>query len=316
MIEGRVVRADHAGAPVGTDTDECGTDGDPALLRLVLGARMRRLREAARISGLAAGRAIRGSHSKISRLESGRVAFRTIDLDDLLTLYGVDDPDERAEFEQLAQRANGLGRWQVDDHFAAQRLDTYLALEDAATLVRSYAPGVIPELLQTAAYAHAVSATTRPESTDAVRRRVELLLRRQRLLQRREAPKVWFVLEEAVLRRPFGGSTVWRDQLHHLAEVTAHSDVIVQVVPDHIGGPAISAVPFTLLRFAEADLGDIVHLHHPTGAQFLDRRGDLDAYHAIWDRLCVPAVSPAATRATIARLAEDAGRPDAPNGGR
>nr|WP_246461549.1 helix-turn-helix transcriptional regulator [Nocardia transvalensis] len=275
---------------------------------------MRRLREAAGISGQAAGQAIRASHSKISRLEAGRVGFRAIDIDDLLTLYGVDDPATRAEFQQLAEQANATGRWQVDGDYAGQRLDTYLALEDAASVVRSYAPGVIPELLQTAAYAHAVSAIARPGSTSEVQRRVELLMRRQRLLRRADAPKVWLVIEEAVLRRPLGGVDIWRDQLGHLAAVAARAEVTVQILPDHIGGPAISSVPFTLLRFAEPDLSDIVHLHHATGAQFLDRRGDLDTYHAIWDRLCVHAAPPERSLDLIASLAADrAARSETPH---
>ncbi|RDI50105.1 helix-turn-helix domain-containing protein [Nocardia mexicana] len=296
MVEGNAVAA----RAVGND----GAGEDPAVLRLVLGARLRRLREAAGISGQTAGRAIRASHSKISRLEAGRVGFRAMDIDDLLTLYGVEDPDTRADYLRLAQRANGTGRWQVDDD-AGQRLDTFLALEDAAAMVRSYAPGVIPDLLQTAAYAHAVSAVSRPGPTADVQRRVELLMRRQRLIHRRVPPKLWLLIEEAVLRRPFGGVEVWRDQLDHLASAAARPEITVQILPDHIGGPAISAVPFTLLRFAEPDLGDIVHLNHATGAQFLDRRGDLDAYHAIWDRLCVHAAPPAHTGDAIAALLAD-----------
>ncbi|MBF6171846.1 helix-turn-helix domain-containing protein [Nocardia blacklockiae] len=273
------------------------------MLRLVLGARLRRLREAAGISGQAAGQAIRASHSKISRLEAGRVGFRAVDVEDLLTLYGVTDPDTRADFRRLAQRANAAGRWQLDGDLAAQRLETYLALEGAASVVRCYSPGVIPDLVQTAAYAHAVAAIARPGPTGDIQRRVELLMRRQRLLLRPDAPKVWLVLEEAVLRRPFGGTEVWRDQLDHLAEVASGAKVTVQVLPDHIGGPAISAVPFTLLRFAAQDLGDIVHLHHAAGAQFLDRRGDLETYHAIWDRLCVHAAPPEQSLALIAAVA-------------
>ncbi|GAB2706275.1 helix-turn-helix domain-containing protein [Nocardia thraciensis] len=299
MVEGNAVAARAVGH------DRAGAD--PAVLRLVLGARLRRLRETAGISGQAAGRAIRASHSKISRLEAGRVGFRAMDIDDLLTLYGVADPDTRADYLRLAQRANGTGRWQVDDD-AGQRLDTFLALEDAATVVRSYAPGVIPDLLQTAAYAHAVSALSRPGPTADVQRRVELLMRRQRLLHRPAPPKLWLVIEEAALRRPFGGIEIWRDQLEHLADAATRPDITVQILPDHVGGPAISAVPFTLLRFDEPDLGDIVHLHHTTGAQFLDRRGDLDAYHAIWDRLSAHAAPPAHTGDAIAALL--AGRTD------
>lgn len=292
MIEG-----DAVAAASGDDPDE-----DPALLRLVLGVRLRRLREAAGISGQAAGRAIRASHSKISRLEAGRVGFRAIDIEDLLTLYGVADPDTRADYQRLAQRANAAGRWPVDADLASHRLDTYLALEDAAVVIRSYAPGVVPELLQTAAYAHAVFAVERPAPTAEIQRRVELLMRRQHLLDRIDPPRVWSVIEEAALRRPFGGIEVWRDQLDHLARAAAHNNITVQIVRDHIGGPAISTVPFTLLRFAGPDLGDLVYLHHATGAEFLARRSDLDIYHTIWDRLCVHATPSEHTGELIAAL--------------
>ncbi|MFX0578953.1 helix-turn-helix domain-containing protein [Nocardia nepalensis] len=281
MVEGDAVVA--AG---GDDPDE-----DPALLRLVLGARLRRLREAAGFSGQAAGRAIRASHSKISRLEAGRVGFRAIDIEDLLTLYGVDDPDTRADYQRLAQRANAAGRWPVDADLTSHRLDTYLAIEDAAVMIRAYAPGVVPELLQTAAYAHAVFAVAHPAPTAEIQRRVELLMQRQRLLQRADPPKVWSVIEEAALRRPFGSTEVWRDQLDHLARAAACDNITVQILRDHIGGPAISTVPFTLLRFAGPDLGDLVYLHHATGAEFLTRPSDLDIYHTIWSRLCVHATS-------------------------
>ncbi|WP_280391066.1 helix-turn-helix domain-containing protein [Nocardia wallacei] len=232
-----MIERDAARAAVPESGVEPGAD--PALLRLVLGARLRRLREAAGISGQAAGRSIRASHSKISRLEAGRVGFRAIDVDDLLSLYGVDDPDTRADFLRLAERANATGRWQVDGDLGAQRLDTYLALEDAAALVRSYSPGVIPDLLQTAGYAHAVAAIARPGPTADIQRRVELLMRRQRLLYRPGAPKVWLVIEEAVLRRPFGGTGVWRDQLYHLAAVAAPRGAAREKVAPPKGGPPL-----------------------------------------------------------------------------
>lgn len=180
--------------------------------------------------------------------------------------------------------------------------DTYAALEDAASVVRCYASGVVPELLQTAAYAHAVSAIGRPASTARIQQRVESLVRRQQLLDRRDPPKLWVVIEEAVLRRPFGGIEAWRDQLDQLVDIVARPNITVQIMPDHVGGPAISTVPFTVLRFDDPGLGDIVHLHHATGAQFLDERADLDAYNAIWDRLSVHAMPPEYTGEVIAAI--------------
>ncbi|WP_330180165.1 helix-turn-helix domain-containing protein [Nocardia sp. NBC_01503] len=275
------------GADAREDPDE-----DPALLRRVLGLRLRRLREAAGISGDAAGRVIRASHSKISRLEAGRVSFRAMDIDDLLTAYGVHDAGARAEYLRLAHRANAVGRWQAGADLTTARPDTYLALEDSAALIRCYAPSLMPELVRTPSYAHTIFAIAHRESAGEIGQRVELLVRRQQLLIRAGSPKLWFVIEEAALRRQIGGSAMWHSQLDHLAELAARPDITVQVLPDHVGGPAISDTAFTLLRFAATELSDIAYLQHLAGAQFLDKTGDLDRFNAIWDRLSVCAAPP------------------------
>ncbi|MFF2554656.1 helix-turn-helix domain-containing protein [Nocardia sp. NPDC058058] len=276
-------------------TQTCAEDDpgeDPALLRRVLGVRLRRLRETAGISGEAAGRAIRASHSKISRLEAGRVSFRAKDIDDLLTAYGVRDTATRTEFRDLARRANAVGRWQVGADLTTARPDTYLALEDSSALIRCYAPSLPPDLVWTPSYAHTVFAIADQQSAVVIQRRIELLTRRQRLLTRPGAPKAWFVIEEAALRRPIGGNAVWQGQLEHLAELAARPNITVQVMPDHIGGPAISGTAFTMLRFAAPELSDLAHFPHPSGPQFLDRPGDVDRFNAIWARLCVCAAAP------------------------
>jgi len=88
------------------------TVGGPTILRLILGAQLRRLREAREISAQEAARAIRGSESKISRIELGRNSVREIDIADLLTLYGITDRAEREQLLSLASRANQPGWWQ------------------------------------------------------------------------------------------------------------------------------------------------------------------------------------------------------------
>ncbi|WP_280384138.1 DUF5753 domain-containing protein [Nocardia wallacei] len=181
-------------------------------------------------------------------------------------------------------------------------MDTYLALEDSCSLLRCYAPGVIPDLLQTPAYAREALALARP--ADDVQQQVDLLRRRQEILDRRNPPRLWVVIEQAALRRQPGGHQVWRDQLNHLAGAAQRPNITVQIMPDHACGPLISTIPFVLLRLADADLGDIVHIHHATDARFLDRPSDLDTYHAIWDRLCVNAVRPDRTSDIITAAAD------------
>ncbi|RDI44881.1 DUF5753 domain-containing protein [Nocardia mexicana] len=183
-------------------------------------------------------------------------------------------------------------------------MDTYLALEDSSSLLRYYAPGVIPDLLQTPAYAREVAALARPGAAADIQQQIDLLLKRQEILDRATPPRLWVVIEQAALRRQPGGHQVWRDQLHHLARAAERPNITVQIMPDHACGPLISAVPFVLLRLADADLGDIVHIHHATDARFLDKSSDLDAYHTIWDRLCVNAVRPDRTSDIITAAAD------------
>ena len=86
--------------------------GGPTVLRILLGAQLRRLRESAGISREDAGYHIRASGSKISRMELGRVSFKERDVTDLLEYYGVRDAEEREKLVQLTREANQTPWWQ------------------------------------------------------------------------------------------------------------------------------------------------------------------------------------------------------------
>lgn len=265
----------------------------PTVLRMVLGARLRKLRESCGLTREDAGAAIRGSHSKISRLELGRTGFRERDLLDLLDLYRVTDPVEREEYLELARQANESGWWHRDSDWLPKWYDTYLGLEQAATLVRAYEPRAVPELLQTADYARALlSLAHSGEPQPVIERRVALRMRRQSILDRPNPPQLWVVVEEAALSRPIGGTAVWNAQIEHLLRVVAKRHITVQVLADHVGGPALADGAFTMLRFAEADLPDIVYLQQLTSALYLDKQADLDAYRAVANQLSVHAAPP------------------------
>src|ERR687887_250981 len=130
--------------------------GGPTARRIIVGAQLCRLREGAGITRGDAGYAIRGSESKISRLELGRVGFKERDIADLLTLYGIDQADERESFLTLARQANARGWWHQYGDLLPSWFETYLGLEQSAALIRGYEPQFIPGLLQTPEYARAV----------------------------------------------------------------------------------------------------------------------------------------------------------------
>jgi hypothetical protein len=177
--------------------------------------------------------------------------------------------------------------------------EAYVGLEQAASLIRVYEAHSIPCLLQTEDYARVLIRLNYPGATpDEIDRRVSLRMTRQQLFTRPDAPQLWVVVDEAVVRRPLGGQQVMRAQLLHLLELAQLRNVTLQVVPFHGGGqPAIGA-PFTILRFSQPDLPDIVYLEQLTSALYLDKRDDLDHYMAVMDRLAVQA-TPAATLETL-----------------
>ncbi|MGK8486263.1 helix-turn-helix domain-containing protein [Nocardia asiatica] len=262
----------------------------PTVLRIALGGQLRKLREKKNITREAAGDAIRGSHAKISRLELGRTGFKERDIRDLLTLYGVHDPEERESFLELARQANEPGWWHRYSDLLPQWFGTYLGLEQAASKIRTYESHLVPGLLQTPEYARAVVAQGYEDAdTD---RRVAVRQRRQEILFRSDPPVVWAVLDEAALVRPVGGTQVHREQMLHLIRLAKLPNVTIQVLPFTAGEHAAAGSSFSILRFAESELPDIVYLEQLTSALYLERRQDLALYLSVMDRLSVQAERP------------------------
>lgn len=283
-----------------------GSGSGPTVLRIVLGTHLRRLREASGITREDAGYAIRASHAKISRLELGRVGFKERDVADLLALYGVGNGPDRDGFLDLVRRANVPGWWHQYSDVLPSWFETCLGLEQAASVIRSYEAQFVHGLLQTEDGARAVVQLGHPDAPDEeIERRVQLRLRRQQILAGPRAPAVWSVLDEAALRRPIGGRPVLRAQIAHLLEVSELPNVTLQVVPYSAGGHVAAGGPFTILRFTEPDLPDVVYLEQLTSALYLDKRTDVDHYLAVMERLSVQAAPPAATRGMLRELLDE-----------
>ncbi|MGH3785475.1 MAG: helix-turn-helix domain-containing protein [Pseudonocardiaceae bacterium] len=267
----------------------------PTALRIVLGTQLRRLREARGVTAGAAGRAIRASHAKISRMELGRVGFRERDVTDLLTLYGITDEQERETFLTLVRRANVPGWWHQYSDIMPSWFEIYLGLEQASSVIRTYQPQLVPGLLQTREVARAVVRLGYPRrSVDDIERRVALRMTRQEILTQAGAPQLWTVIEEASLWR-LNGHAVMREQIEHLIKMAELSNITIQVIPIYSSAHAALGGPFTILRFSEPDLPDIVYLEQLSSALYLDKSEDLQNYREIMDRLCVQAKSPSDT---------------------
>ncbi|MFI5776548.1 helix-turn-helix domain-containing protein [Nocardia sp. NPDC051570] len=275
----------------------------PTALRIAVGGQLRKLREECGITREAAGDHIRGSHAKISRLELGRTGFKERDIRDLLTLYHVSDPEQREMFLDLVRKANQPGWWHRYSDLLPPWFETYLGLEHAAKSIRSFEGQLVPGLLQTDDYARAVVALGHENSETA--RRVELRRKRQEILGRRGGPTLWAVIDEAVLHRPVGGNEVLRAQILHLLEMAGRGNITIQVLPYAAGGHAAAGSSFTMLRFAEPELPDIVYIEQLTSALYLDRQQDLELYRQVMDRLSVQAEPPERSRKILEIVAAE-----------
>ncbi|MFE9253890.1 helix-turn-helix domain-containing protein [Streptomyces sp. NPDC006879] len=274
-----------------------GHGGGSVVRRILLGSQLRRLRESRGITREAAGYSIRASESKISRLELGRVSFKARDVEDLLTLYGVTDGAERASLLALVREANVAGWWHSFGDVLPGWFQTYIGLEGAASLIRIYEVQFVHGLLQTEAYAHAVVTRGMPGAPAAeIDRRVALRLERQKILVSETSPVFHAVLDEAALRRPYGDRAVMRGQLEHLIEISERPNVTLQVMPFSFGGHAGESGAFTLLRFPESDLQDLVYLEQLTSALYLDKAEEVAQYERAMERLRRDCPDPGATR--------------------
>ncbi|AKH85852.1 XRE family transcriptional regulator [Streptomyces sp. CNQ-509] len=261
--------------------------GGRPVCRSVLGSRLRRLRQDRGIQLQAAAREIGASVAKLCRLELGQGGCKDHDVAALLDFYGVTDEDVLDEFAALTRGANAPSWWQEYSDLIPSQAETHLGLEEAATVIRSYQSQRIPDLLQTAAYARAITQLGFPrDPVQTVERRLHLLERRQQALTRADPPRCWVLLDEAALRRSVGAPGVMEGQLRHLLRLhLEHPTVTLDVVPLAAGGTAAVAQPMTMLRFAEPELPDVVCLDQLTGTVRIDKPGEVDRYRLALDNL-------------------------------
>jgi transcriptional regulator with XRE-family HTH domain len=274
---------------------------------MALGAQLRRLREASGYTTVQAAEAIRATHSKISRMERGRSAARQRDIADLLTLYGVADEAERERLLSLTRQAAAPGWWQQYNDVLPRWVELYIGLEKAASIIRTYEVQFIHGLMQTEDYARAVILIANSHMpAQEIDRRVSVRMKRQELLTQPDAPELWAVLDEAALRRAPGGHRVMRAQLEHLLQITELPNVTLQIVPFLAGPHAAAGGPFTILRFSEPDVPDVVYLEQLNSALYLDQPDDVMGYMTVMNQLCVQAETGIASRAILIELLKQA----------
>jgi transcriptional regulator with XRE-family HTH domain len=270
---------------------------NPTLRRRRLGAELRRLRLASGLKSTEVAERLMVSQPKISHLENGNRSISPRDVRDLCTIYGVTDQQVIDSLIQMAKESGQQGWWQA---YGDIPQSVYIALETDAAVLRTYEPMMIPALLQTPAYAHAVIRETIPLLTAGqAGRRLKVRLRRQHRIYDPARPlRLWVVLDESVLRRVVGGPDVMREQLEHLNALGREPHITVQVLPHTVGAhPGLSG-QFSLLKFAENPDG-VVYLERFTSDLHLEKPSDVQHYSVMYDHLQALALSPDSSRGFI-----------------
>ncbi|MFJ9378347.1 helix-turn-helix domain-containing protein [Streptomyces sp. NPDC101455] len=270
----------------------------PTVGQVVLGRRLQELREAAGIKREEAAQVLRVAPATVRRMEMAEVALKVPYVQVLLTTYGV--PEEEADaFVALTEEANQPGWWQRFHDVLPEWFSLYVSLEGAAGLIRSYEPHFVPGLLQTEDYARAVleAGTIGQTGPETIERHVSLRMARQGLLERDNSPHLWVIMDETVLRRPVSmRGEVMREQLDKLLEFGERDRVTLQVAEFDNGPHPGTYAPFSLFRFTEPELPDMVFTEYLTGALYLDSRTEVSAHLEVLDHMTAHAASAQRTK--------------------
>jgi transcriptional regulator with XRE-family HTH domain len=276
----------------------------PMIQRRRLGKALKRARDQAGKTQEEAAAVIDAAASKISRLELGQSGIKLPDLMLLLDFYGVSG-EQVESMRNLARAGRQRGRWTGFRNVVPDWFRDYVDLESDASEIRWYQPEVVPGILQTEAYIHAMNATARPRVTDdEMNRHVKVRLERQAILDQPDTT-LNFILSESALRRNIGDATIMHQQLVHLAELAERPNVELQVLPFDAQTFGAAWIGFIILRFDHDATSDVIYLETYTDADYLDAPDAVQAYSWLWSRLSAAAMGQVESRNLIIRLADE-----------
>ena len=207
------------------------------------------------------------SKSALSRIENAQVSISVPTAGALLRVYGVDGEDLESLL-QVAREARKRGWWQSYSEVLPDWFETYVGLEAEASEIRTFQPQLVPGLLQTADYARAIIQAEHPDaSQEEVNRRVELRMKRQ---ISESKPKLWVILDQAVLMRPVGGAKVMAGQLKRLQDEAARPGMTIQVLAFDAGEHGSMGSSFSILSFPEPGDAPVVYIETRAGSLYLE----------------------------------------------
>ena len=282
----------------------------PTVKRRRLALTLRRLRDAAGLPAAEAARRVDHDASWLSRIENAEVRPHPNDVRVMLALYGVDGEQAEAVVT-VARQARQRGWWQRYNDVLPEWFVTYVGMESEASVIRSYECQMIPGLLQTEEYARAAFAGgPNPISEAEVEQQVAFRMDRQEILGTDEQPALRMILDEGGVRREVGGPKVLKTQIERLIRESERSRVQIQLLPfgagtGFDGSFVILDFPPLPAPYPDAAEDRLVYIDTLTGALYLERPIEVAAYSTAFEQLCAVALSPAATRDALGKIAKE-----------
>ncbi|MFI0763984.1 helix-turn-helix domain-containing protein [Streptomyces sp. NPDC021218] len=270
-----------------------------------LGGELTKLRTAAGLTQTHAAKVLTGSTTKVAKMEGGWVPMRDPDIRALCELYGLSDPAAVGGLLELAridrERRKAKGWWNEFPNLGD--MQEYVALENAATSIRTWQLCLVPGLLQTPDYARALalgnSTKGHPDRGETL---VASSIARQRRLSEEPTLGLWAVVHESALRHRVGGSTVMREQLKRLEEAAQQSNITVQVLPFEAGAHLGMGGAFNIISFAEPGAMDVVYTETAFGQLWVEGGDEAAQHQELFEKIARHALTESESRSFIEAL--------------
>ncbi|MGW8877824.1 helix-turn-helix domain-containing protein [Streptomyces mirabilis] len=272
--------------------------------RRQLGATMRKLRARRGMTLEEAGRLVGVSKATVSRYETQAGPVKWLVIDALCREYGANDAERRAVVA-LAKDAKQQGWWNSFADSIPESMNLLLTLEDEAVREDHFSCVYVPGLLQTRRYTTALQqANEMRRSPEEIERLVGIRMKRQEILTRPNAPHLWAILDESVIRRVVGSPEIMREQLGQMLTTSESPNVTLQVLPFARGAHAAALGSFVILGGAEASLG-VVYVDLHVGSLFMEKDQELERYRLAFEYLRAQALDIDASSSMIKRAREE-----------
>jgi len=277
----------------------------PTVASTRLARELRSLRGRTGLSQEAVAEQMGWNESKLTRIENDKSRVLVRDVKRLLALYEVEDEAADAILE-LARLAREPDWWHQYSGAIPEWFQVYVVLEASASHVFGYEAELVPGILQTEGYTRAILSTApSPDSEEGIDGKVAVRGTRQARLSEKDPLEVWFVLNEAVIRRTVGGREIMRDQIEHLIKVARLRNVTLQVLPLAVGEHGAMHGMFYLLKFPASDDPDKVYMEQQIGGLYTQKPHEVDRYRLIFDHLRAQALGPEETIAMLRQVATE-----------